>query len=531
MESTTAMRTLRMLLNTFYSGPQAWFFLAEDRGYFAEAGLAIEFTEGDTAANVVPRLGRGEFDLGYGDMNALIEAAARQARPDVVAVFATFTASPYTIAVPARGDRREPRDLRGARLGAHPDDAAWLMLPEFAAACGIDPAEVAVESCADPHPRMLRAMLDEGRWDGLFGFVNTLEAGAIEAGLPAGTLRHFEYRDHVPELYGSALMARRALAEAEPAPVTAWVRAVNRAIADTIADPEAAIDAVARRNPALDRRANLARLTGTLALEMSGAAAGLGGVDPARLARAIDRIVAAKGHARRPAVDEIFDARFLPPVAERVRTASRSVDASGSPMALNDIDRAHLRRAIALSGAARDRGDQPYGALLAAPDGAVLWESGNRQVTEHDPTAHAELNLIRDAARALGPAALEGGTVYASGEPCAMCAGAIYWSGAARVVYALGAAAMHRLDPGDTELGMPDCRAVLAGAGRRVEVSGPHLEEEAAAVFNNQPGEPPCLTLVAAAPPSPPPSSRCCSPAAPRSRRPSPRTGPTARSG
>ena len=73
---------LRFILNTFYSGPQAWFFVAQDRGYFAEEGLEIDFTEGDTLANAVPRLADGLYDAGYGDMNALIECAA--ARPEAV---------------------------------------------------------------------------------------------------------------------------------------------------------------------------------------------------------------------------------------------------------------------------------------------------------------------------------------------------------------------------------------------------------------------------------------------------------------
>jgi NitT/TauT family transport system substrate-binding protein len=97
-------------------------------------------------------------------------------------------------------------------------------------------------------------------------------------------------------------------------------------VADVVADVDAAIDAVARRDPAIDRIANRARLAGTLALEMAhpeGARLGIGDVDDARLARAIDLIVAAKRLPRRPAVDEIFTRRFLPPLEARVRSLAR----------------------------------------------------------------------------------------------------------------------------------------------------------------------------------------------------------------
>ena len=68
--TNAAPRPLRMILNTFTSGPQAWFFLAAERGYLREEGIELEFTDGDTAANAVPRVASGEFDVGYGDMNA-----------------------------------------------------------------------------------------------------------------------------------------------------------------------------------------------------------------------------------------------------------------------------------------------------------------------------------------------------------------------------------------------------------------------------------------------------------------------------
>ena len=319
-------RRLRMILNTFYSGPQAWFFLADDRGYLRDEGLEVEFTEGDTAANAVPKVASPDFDIGYGDVNALIELAAA-GRSQVVGVFATFNDSPYTIAVPADSPIRTPADLQGKTLGAHPNDAAMRMLPEFAGKTGIDAGRIAVDISPLPHRDMVAMMLNDRTWDGLFGYVNTLRAAAIEAGVdPAARLRFFEYRDHVPELYGSALMVNRKLLDAEPEVVRGLVRAVNRGLADTVSDVDAAVDAVARRNPQIDRVANRERLAGTLALEMAnpeGARLGIGEVDLERLARAIDLIVKGKKLPRRPEPREVFDNRFLPPLGERVRTLAR----------------------------------------------------------------------------------------------------------------------------------------------------------------------------------------------------------------
>lgn len=319
---------LRMILNTFVSGPQAWFFIADDRGYFRDEGIIIDFTPGDTAANAVPRVASGEFDIGYGDLNTLIEIAATGGTPPgAVAVYATFNASPYTIAVPHSSPVRAPADLAGHTLGAHPNDAAMRLFAEFARAGGVDRARVGIDISSLPHTQMLRQMLDEQRWDGMFGFVNTLRAAAIEAGIDPGVaLRFLEFRHLVPDLYGAALMVSRRLAEASPALVRGLVRAVNRGVVDVAADIDAGIDAVARRDPGIDRAANRARLAGTLGLEMShpeGALLGIGDIDPARLERSIDLIVAAKGHPRRPSSDEIFDRSFMPPITERLRSLAR----------------------------------------------------------------------------------------------------------------------------------------------------------------------------------------------------------------
>ncbi len=314
------LRPVRFILNTAYSGPQAWFFLADDRGYFRDAGLAVAFTPGDTMANAVPRLMDGPFDAGYGDMNALIEAAA--ARPDdaPMAVFALHNRSPYTIAVAADGPIRTPADLAGRHLVTHPNDAAWRMFPEFCAATGLDPASVQIDESSLPHREIVPRLL-KGEWDGLFGFVNTVRSRTLEAGIdPDTALRHFEWQHHVPSLYGGALMVTPTLLREAPETVQGLVTAVNRGLHDAANDIEAAIDAVARRDPSIDRAANRARLEGTLAGEMAHperARIGIGAVDAARLSATIELMARAKSFAVVPTVDRIFSDRFLPPLAQR----------------------------------------------------------------------------------------------------------------------------------------------------------------------------------------------------------------------
>ena len=141
-----------------------------------------------------------------------------------------------------------------------------------------------------------------------------------------------------------------------------------------------------------------------------------------------------------------------------------------------------LRRAIALSARAREHGNHPFGALLAAPGGRIALEAENTVVTDGDPTAHAETNLVRAAAARFGPNGLGDLTLVTSCEPCAMCAGAIHWAGVRAVVYGLSERSLLALagpdDPANPTLDLP-CRTVFAAGDAAVEVTGPLLEDEA----------------------------------------------------
>ena len=149
-------------------------------------------------------------------------------------------------------------------------------------------------------------------------------------------------------------------------------------------------------------------------------------------------------------------------------------------------DLAALREALAEATAARAAGRHPFGALVLAADGTELARAGNASATGEDPTAHAELRAVREAAARHGSARLRGGTLVTSAEPCAMCAGGAYWAGLSRVVYGLSETRLRNLTgnhPENPTLDLP-CREVFARGQRAVIVIGPLIEDEAAAVHD-----------------------------------------------
>jgi len=151
---------------------------------------------------------------------------------------------------------------------------------------------------------------------------------------------------------------------------------------------------------------------------------------------------------------------------------------------LDGQDEHLLRSAIAISGRSREHGNHPFGALLADEDGRVLFEAENSVVTSGDVTGHAEIGLIRSASRTLPSEEFAKATLYSSAEPCAMCAGAIYWAGIGRVVYAMAETDLLALTGSHAENPTLDlgCRIVLASGQRHIEVVGPALADEAMAV-------------------------------------------------
>lgn len=151
---------------------------------------------------------------------------------------------------------------------------------------------------------------------------------------------------------------------------------------------------------------------------------------------------------------------------------------------MNDADAEFLRRAMALAREARLQGDEPFGAVLVDASGAILADAVNTKITDRDPTGHAEINLVRSVARQHDVGVLDACTLYASTEPCAMCSAAIYWSGIGRVVFALGSETLLQLagtSSANDTLAVSS-REIFARGRRTVEVEGPLLEREAAAV-------------------------------------------------
>jgi NitT/TauT family transport system substrate-binding protein len=319
-------RPLKMLLNSGYSGANAFFLLAEDKGYFKDAGVDVAFTTGVGAYTAPERMMKEGFDVGYGDINALIEAVSRDPQRSPVAVYMMFNTTPSALVVKAGGRVELPYDLVGRTLVGHSTDVALNTFGIFAALARIAPDEMTISTSDATMGAMLKDLMT-GKSDAVFGYNSTIRAAAAAEKIDADKdLKFFKYEDLMTDCYGSAIMVRRTLLDESPQLVRGLLRAVTRGLKDAILQPDAAMDALAKRDAKIDRTIEKTRFQNTLDGEMAhveGQRIGIGDFDEGRLATNIVQNVEIRKLQRVPGILEVFNRDYLPPINERITSLGR----------------------------------------------------------------------------------------------------------------------------------------------------------------------------------------------------------------
>jgi len=151
----------------------------------------------------------------------------------------------------------------------------------------------------------------------------------------------------------------------------------------------------------------------------------------------------------------------------------------------SEQDLQYLRHAIRLSENARISGNRPFGAVLVAAGGEVIGTGQTRAATDGDLTSHAETNALREASKRVSTGEIARATMYASGEPCPMCAGAIVQLGLRRVVFGVRWQVNRPFMAPPSAQMKPSvsCRDIFRLAPEPIEVIGPLLEDEAKVPF------------------------------------------------
>src|SRR5216684_3115607 len=301
-----AQTKLKFVLNWKYQGPQGLFFLADDRGYFKSEGIDLTIDQGSGSGAAPVLVANGTYDAGFGDINALIELAAKKPEDAPIAVYVMFNQPPFTVAVRADSPIKSPKDFEGRTLGGAANDGALKLFPALCKLAKIDCSKVKITNM---QPNLREQMLMQGQVDGVFGYVNTIRFSAKLMGVDDSQLRYINYGDYGMDLYSNGIIVSKKLVKENPKAVAGLVRAINRGLIDSLKDIDASVAAVAKREPLIKIPVEKDRFIATLKDEMNHpeiAKIGLGNIDPERLKKSIDILVDANGLPRTPTVAEIF---------------------------------------------------------------------------------------------------------------------------------------------------------------------------------------------------------------------------------
>jgi ABC-type nitrate/sulfonate/bicarbonate transport system substrate-binding protein len=319
-QAAPKLTPLKFTLDFRVTGQTAPFFLAQQKGYYRDEGLDVSIDVGAGSVASITRIASGVYQMGLGDVSSLVEFHAQQTgTPVVQAVYQYYNRAPFVII--GRKDRGITSDfasLKGKRVAAAAVEAtrrAWPMVARKLRVADDHFAWSTTDFSARDNV-MVRGDVDAATY-----FHDS--AVSLFARMKTDELSILKYTDAGVNLYGNAILASNAMVTQSPAVVAAFLRATNRALQETLANPLPAMAAIKQREPILDEKLELERwrLTAQYVAAADTRSHGLGDVRKYLLEQQVDQVSEVFGLKNRPSAEGLFNRAMLPSAAERTLKA------------------------------------------------------------------------------------------------------------------------------------------------------------------------------------------------------------------
>jgi NitT/TauT family transport system substrate-binding protein len=290
---------------------------AEQQGYFAQHGFHMTWDPAKGSQDAAVRVASGVASVGLVDVSTLVDFASSHPDKAPKIVFIVQDRSPQAIMSLKKSNFKKPADLVGHVLASAQTDAASKIFPAFLKINGLKESDVK-RNIVDI--RLRDPMLARGEADAIIGFDYTSVFNLRGLGVPPDDISVMYYADFGLDQYGQSVVVNRDFLAANPQTVKYIVSGLARAWVDAVKDPLPAIKAVAKLEPTTRVDLETQRLKWLVDHEIvtpNTEKNGIGAYDPKRMQANIDVVAAGLNLTYKPKISDVYDGRFLPPLAER----------------------------------------------------------------------------------------------------------------------------------------------------------------------------------------------------------------------
>lgn len=306
----------KLILDWAIQGHNSAFIIAEEKGWYKEAGANVSVSRGYGSGDTVGKVASGAFQIGYGDIYVLLRFLGENPNQRMKCFYMAHERSALSIAVHSDSPITNPRELIGKRVASPVGDASRQVFPLFADKNGMKESDITwVNVTAD----LRETLFVQRQVDAISGSMNTIILNVLAAKVPRDKVRFFPYADYGLPLYGHCLFTTEDFAEKNPQVLTATVRGLVKGMRAMLADRKAAVEAAMRRDPLLVPAIEDQRIVVSAEINLATPNVekdGFSAVDMKRLSETIDDVSKIYTMKRPIAGSDIYTDKYLPPRQE-----------------------------------------------------------------------------------------------------------------------------------------------------------------------------------------------------------------------